>query len=101
LGAPCCPLCYAGHRSSGGPLNAPRRLWSSLLNPEPPENQQVYDITAHVASHPGWDGAGITTVLSILAALGTDCTADFEEIHRPWPVAWRQLAAYDIGPLAQ
>lgn len=61
----------------------------------------MYDITSHVAAHPGWDGAGITTVLSILAALGTDCTAEFEEIHRPWPVAWRQLAAYDIGPLAE
>lgn len=61
---------------------------------------QVYDITEHLVNHPGWESAGITTVLSIIAHLGTDCSAEFEEIHRPWPVAWRQLAAYDIGPLA-
>lgn len=59
----------------------------------------MYDITEHLLNHPGWEGAGITTVLSIIAHLGTDCSAEFEEIHRPWPVAWRQLAAYDIGPL--
>lgn len=60
---------------------------------------RVYDITEHLASHPGWEGAGVTTVLSILAHAGSECTAEFEEIHRPWPVAWRQLAAFDIGPL--
>jgi cytochrome b involved in lipid metabolism len=59
----------------------------------------VYDITEHLASHPGWEGAGVTTVLSIIAHLGTDCSEEFAEIHRPWPVAWRQLAAFDIGPL--
>lgn len=62
-------------------------------------NGRVYDITEHIVHHPGWEGAGISTVLSILAHLGTDCSKEFEEIHRPWPVAWRQLAAYDIGAL--
>jgi hypothetical protein len=62
---------------------------------------QVYDITEHVVTHPGWEGAGVSTVLSILAHLGTDCSQEFAEIHRPYPVAWRQLAAFDIGPLEE
>jgi cytochrome b involved in lipid metabolism len=62
---------------------------------------RVYDITEHVACHPGWDsGCGISTVLSILAAAGTDCTAEFDAIHAPYPEARRQLAAFYIGDLA-
>lgn len=60
---------------------------------------RVYDVTEHLVTHPGWEGAGVTTVLSIAAHLGTDCTEEFEELHRPWPSAWRQLAAFDIGAL--
>lgn len=30
-------------------------------------NNKVYDITEHVANHPGWHTAGISTPLSILA----------------------------------
>lgn len=60
---------------------------------------RVYDVTEHLLNHPGWDGAGVSTVLSIVAALGTDCTHEFNELHRPWPAAWRQLAAFDIGAL--
>ena len=63
---------------------------------------KVYDITEHVRNHPGWtDAHSITTVLSILAHGGTDCSEEFRDIHRPWPVAWKQLAAYYIGDLAQ
>ncbi|KAG2428973.1 hypothetical protein HXX76_011217 [Chlamydomonas incerta] len=61
---------------------------------------RVYDITEHLVNHPGWhDNAAISTVLSILAHTGTDCSEEFREIHRPYPVAWRQLAAYYIGDL--
>ena len=71
-----------------------------LANAHDSNASQVYDITEHIALHPGWDGAGVTTVLSILAHAGTDCSEEFEAIHRPWPAAWRQLAVFDIGPLA-
>jgi len=61
---------------------------------------RVYDITEHVVSHKGWEtGCGMTEVLSILAHLGTDCTAEFNEIHACYPVAFAQLRAYDIGAL--
>ncbi|PNW83011.1 hypothetical protein CHLRE_06g303050v5 [Chlamydomonas reinhardtii] len=61
---------------------------------------RVYDITEHLVNHPGWhDNAAISTVLSILAHAGSDCSQEFREIHRPYPVAWRQLAAYYIGDL--
>lgn len=59
----------------------------------------VYDISDHIMNHPGWNTGGISTVLSILAHLGSDCTEEFEEIHRPYPVAWKQLQAYYIGDL--
>eukprot|EP00878_Enallax_costatus_P021797 GHUV01023099.1.p1 GENE.GHUV01023099.1~~GHUV01023099.1.p1 ORF type:complete len:271 (+),score=40.39 GHUV01023099.1:60-815(+) len=63
---------------------------------------RIYDITEHIVNHPGWDsGCQVTTVLSILAHLGTDCSEEFREIHRPYPVAWKQLQAYYIGDLAQ
>lgn len=62
---------------------------------------KVYDITEHLVNHHGWhDNAAISTVLSILAHAGTDCSKEFREIHRPYPVAWRQLKAYYIGDLA-
>ncbi|GLC36982.1 hypothetical protein PLESTB_000171600 [Pleodorina starrii] len=62
---------------------------------------KVYDITEHLVNHPGWeDSSAISTVLSILAHSGTDCSQEFREIHRPYPVAWRQLQAYYIGELA-
>ena len=35
----------------------------------------VYDITPHLNNHPGWDGAGVSTVLAIMNVLGTP---------RPW-----------------
>jgi len=62
----------------------------------------VYDITEHVASHPEWDsaGAGGAALASILAHLGSDCTDEFVAIHRPWPVATRQLQSFYIGELA-
>jgi nitrate reductase (NAD(P)H) len=63
---------------------------------------KVYDITEHLVNHPGWDsGCQVTTVLSILAHLGTDCSVEFREIHRPYPVAWKQLQAYYVGELEQ
>lgn len=60
---------------------------------------RVYDITEHVVNHPGWHNAGISTVLSIVAHLGSECTEEFEQIHRMFPVAWRQLEAFYIGDL--
>lgn len=61
---------------------------------------KVYDITEHIATHPGWDsGCRVTEVLSILAHLGCDCTQEFHEIHRAYPVSYKQLAAYYIGDL--
>jgi cytochrome b involved in lipid metabolism len=65
-------------------------------------DSKVYDITEHLVNHPGWDsGCQVTTVLSILAHLGTDCSEEFREIHRPYPVAWKQLQAYYVGELQQ
>jgi predicted heme/steroid binding protein len=60
----------------------------------------VYDITEHVAHHPSWQHGGISTILSILAHAGSECSAEFHEIHRPYPVAHRQLRAFYIGDLA-
>ncbi len=43
----------------------------------------MYDITEHIVDHPGWDtGCGISTVLSILAHVGTECSIEFHDIHR-------------------
>lgn len=62
---------------------------------------RVFDITEHVVRHKGWDtGCGMTEVLSILAHLGSDCTAEFDDIHQCYPSAFAQLKAYDIGALA-
>lgn len=61
---------------------------------------KVYDITEHIATHPGWDsGCRVTEVLSIIAHLGCDCSQEFHEIHRSYPVSYKQLAAYFIGDL--
>ena len=60
----------------------------------------VYDITEHILSHPGWTAvSGMTTILSILAHLGNDCTTEFRDIHRSIPLAFKQLPAYYIGEL--
>lgn len=59
----------------------------------------MYDITQHVVDHPGWDNAGISTVLSILAHAGSECSPEFHQIHKPYPVAYKQLAAFYIGDL--
>jgi nitrate reductase (NAD(P)H) len=64
-------------------------------------NGDVYDITDHVLQHPGWRDAGqATTVLSIMAHAGTECSEEFTSIHRYIPEAWRQLRPYYIGALA-
>lgn len=61
----------------------------------------VYDITDHVLHHPGWHDRGqATTVLSIMAHAGSECTEEFTEIHKYIPKAWAQLRAYYIGELA-
>lgn len=63
-------------------------------------NGSVYDITEHLMTHPGWGaGAADSTVLSILAHSGSECTDEFTSIHRPYPIAWRQLKAFYIGEL--
>ena len=60
----------------------------------------MYDITEHVAHHPAWEHAGISTIISILAHAGSECSAEFHEIHRPYPIAYRQLKAFYIGELS-
>lgn len=49
-------------------------------------NNKVYDITGFVQTHHGWElGGGVSTLLSILRNLGTDCSqvslslSDFDE----------------------
>ncbi|KAJ9519460.1 hypothetical protein QJQ45_023177 [Haematococcus lacustris] len=60
---------------------------------------RVYDITEHLLHHPGWGNAGVSTPLSILAHAGRECSAEFHDIHRPYPLAYKQLPAFYIGPL--
>lgn len=63
---------------------------------------KVYDMTEHILTHPGWDtGSGVSTILSILAHIGMDCTAEFHDIHRSYPVAYKQLKAFYIGDLVE
>lgn len=63
-------------------------------------NGSVYDITEHLITHPGWGAtAADSTVLSILAHSGSECSEEFTTIHRPYPIAWRQLKAFYIGEL--
>jgi hypothetical protein len=61
----------------------------------------VYDVTEHVAHHPGWEHGGISTVISILAHAGSECGAEFRQIHAPYPQAARQLRAFYIGELGE
>ncbi|KAF5843014.1 cytochrome b5 [Dunaliella salina] len=60
---------------------------------------RVYDITEHLVNHHGWGTAAVSTPLSILAAGGTDCSQEFHDIHRLYPIAYKQLAAFYIGDL--
>lgn len=96
-----CPLCCTQLRQLG-------RTWSlsDVAQRKYVDNGwiavdgKVYDITEHIATHPGWDsGCRVTEVLSIIAHLGQDCSQEFHDIHRSYPVAYRQLAAYYIGEL--
>ncbi|KAK9821624.1 hypothetical protein WJX74_001034 [Apatococcus lobatus] len=49
-------------------------------------------------AHHGWElGGGVSTLLSILRNLGTDCSQEFNEIHSP--TAKQQLKEYYIGVL--
>ena len=58
----------------------------------------VYDMTPHVKNHEGWISSGkISTLLAILSAMGTDCTADFNETHDA--KGRSELAAFQIGVL--
>jgi cytochrome b involved in lipid metabolism len=60
----------------------------------------VYDITDHLLHHDGWSSAtSITTPLSILAHAGMECSAEFHQLHRTIPVAYKQLAAFYVGEL--
>ena len=48
----------------------------------------------------GWDNAGqVSTALAIARNLGTDVTEEFEYTHSL--TAWRQLADFQIGVLAE
>lgn len=58
---------------------------------------QVYNITAHINNHPGWECAcGISTVLAIMRVLGTDCSEEFDEVHTP-EGGKKQLPGFCIG----
>lgn len=63
---------------------------------------QVYNITAHIDNHPGWECAcGISTVLAIMGALGTNCSAEFDEVHPTNGDGRRQLPGFYIGDLVE
>lgn len=55
-------------------------------------------MTAHVLNHEGWTSTS-STLLAILGSMGQDCTDDFAEVHSP--TAWKMLAAFKVGELAQ
>ena len=77
--------------TSAPPLAHPPRSTTSL--------SQVYDITRHVLSHPGWTTGGATSqLLAILRTLGTDCTEEVHMVHSQRALA--QLQPYMIGVLA-
>ncbi|EIE24572.1 cytochrome b5 [Coccomyxa subellipsoidea C-169] len=62
-------------------------------------NGKVYDITAHIMNHPGWECAcGISTVLAIMRVLGTDCSEEFDEVHTAGG-GKKQLPGFCIGSL--
>jgi len=59
-------------------------------------NERVYDITAFVKTHPGFNNAGqVSTALAIARGLGKDVTEEFVEIHSN--TAWMQLRDFQIG----
>ena len=64
-------------------------------------NGDVYDITDFVRTHWGWNSAGKnSTIIAIMSALGSDCTADFEDVHHGlamWPTIKAQLEGFYIG----
>lgn len=64
-----------------------------------PLREQVYNITAHINNHPGWECAcGISTVLAIMRVLGTDCSEEFDEVHTA-EGGKKQLPGFCIGSL--
>ncbi len=60
---------------------------------------KVYDITDHIRQN--HDMGQTTTILSIMAHTGSECTEEFTSIHKYIPQAWAQLRAYYIGDLVQ
>lgn len=61
-------------------------------------NDRVYDMTHHVQQHEGWhQGGKQSTLITILSAMGTDCTDDFLEVHSA--KAMMMLRAFQIGVL--
>lgn len=73
----------------------------ALLTAIPPLTRtQVYDITQHVVSHPGWtSGCGTSQLLAILRTLGTDCSEEVHAVHSTR--ALLQLQPFLIGVLAE
>lgn len=66
--------------------------------PHPLPHTQVYDITHHVLTHPGWtSGCGTSQLLAILRTLGTDCTEEVIMVHSQRALA--RFAPFMIGVL--
>ena len=62
----------------------------------------MYDITPHLKNHPGWDGAGVSTVLAIMNVLGRECSEEFDEILSHHTAKVRaELKVYRIGRLVE
>lgn len=60
-------------------------------------NGKVYDITSHIYSLHIAPNSQATTILSILAHAGSDCSSEFHQIHRHIPQAYRMLNHFYIG----
>lgn len=61
---------------------------------------RVFDITHHVATHPGWtSGCATSQLLAILRTLGTDCTEEVLTVHSAKALA--KFAPFLIGVLAE
>ena len=62
----------------------------------------VYDITPHVAHHPGWnDPAKSTTVVAIMTYIGKDATRAWHAVHSHAERKTQlELATYMVGILA-
>ncbi len=92
----CCPGTHAYRRHSlchhiaTAPTHArprpPTPTPSTHARPRPPR-----------LCHPSPQGGGVSTLLSILAHAGCECSSEFHDIHRSIPIAYRQLRAYYIG----